>query len=96
MRILNDIQESLLKDERKLLSDLRASLMPFGASQEDQLTLGQSIHQLDELFLLVVVGEERPNQRPVGSEASQGGRHAYNDANQHPALWRDPGTLGGE
>lgn len=57
MRILNDIQESLLKDERKLLNDLRASLMPFGASQEDQLTLGQSIQQLDELFLLVVVGE---------------------------------------
>jgi small GTP-binding protein len=31
--------------------------VPFGASQDDQLTLGQSIQQLDELFLLVVVGE---------------------------------------
>lgn len=57
MRVLNDIQETMLRDERKLLNDLRASLVPFGASQEDQLTLGQSIQQLDELFLLVVVGE---------------------------------------
>jgi len=43
MRVLNDIQETILRDERKLLNDLRASLVPFGASQEDQLTLGQSI-----------------------------------------------------
>ena len=57
MRVLNDIQENLLREERKLLNDLRASLVPFGAAQEDQITLGQSIQQLDELFLLVVVGE---------------------------------------
>ena len=57
MRVLNDIQENLLREERKLLNDLRASLVLFGAAQEDQITLGQSIQQLDELFLLVVVGE---------------------------------------
>jgi small GTP-binding protein len=57
MRVLNDLQENLLKDERKLLTDLRVSLGPFGASQEDQQTLGQSIQQIEELFLLVVVGE---------------------------------------
>jgi ribosome biogenesis GTPase A len=55
--VLNETQEIVLKDERLLLNDLRASLVPFGASQEDQQTLGQSIQQLDELFLLVVVGE---------------------------------------
>jgi small GTP-binding protein len=57
MRILTDSQEALLKDERQILNDLRLSLVQFGASQEDQATLGDSIHQLDELFLLVVVGE---------------------------------------
>ncbi len=57
MRILNEYQESLLKDERQLLNDLRVALVAFGADPEDQATLAQSIAQLDELFLLVVVGE---------------------------------------
>ena len=57
MRILNDAQEALLKDARNLLNDLRASLIQFGANTEDHETLAQSIRQLDELFLLVVVGE---------------------------------------
>lgn len=57
MRILTDAQENLLKDARNLLNDLRASLIQFGASTEDHETLAHSISQLDELFLLVVVGE---------------------------------------
>jgi small GTP-binding protein len=57
MRILNDQQEALLRDERKLLNDLRIALIQFGVASEDQETLNQSIQQLDELFLLVVVGE---------------------------------------
>jgi len=57
MRILTDAQEILLKDARNLLNDLRASLIQFGAAAEDHETLAQSIRQLDELFLLVVVGE---------------------------------------
>ena len=57
MRILTDGQESLLKDARSLLNDLRVSLVNFGAAAEDHETLGQSIRQLDELFLVVVVGE---------------------------------------
>lgn len=57
MRILNKPQENMLNRERKLLSDLRVALVNFGASQEDQKTLASSFHQLDELFLLVVVGE---------------------------------------
>ncbi len=36
---------------------LRLALVKFGGTQEDQDTLGESISQLDELFLLVVVGE---------------------------------------
>ncbi len=57
MRILTETQENLLNDARRLLNDLRASLIQFGATQEDHETLAHSIHQLDELFLLVVVGE---------------------------------------
>ncbi len=57
MRILNDSQEILLKDSRNVLNDLRSSLVQFGATSEDHQTLADSIRQLDELFLLVVVGE---------------------------------------
>ncbi len=57
MRILSDEQESLLKRERHLLNELRVALVQFGAAPEDHQTLGESIQQLDELFLLVVVGE---------------------------------------
>jgi len=54
---LTDAQENLLKDSRNLLNNLRASLIQFGATPEDHETLADSIRQLDELFLLVVVGE---------------------------------------
>lgn len=57
MRILTDRQEELLNKERKLLNDLRVTLTRFDVAGEDQKTLGESIQQLDELFLLVVVGE---------------------------------------
>lgn len=57
MRILTKPQENLLKEERQLLNDLRVALVQFDATPEDQQTLAQSIQQLDELFLLVVVGE---------------------------------------
>jgi small GTP-binding protein len=57
LKILNEPQELLLKDERRLLDELRLALVEFKASPEDIETLGKSIEQLDELFLLVVVGE---------------------------------------
>lgn len=57
MRILTTQQEILLKEERQLLTDLRLMLTQFGAPPEDQQTLADSIQQLDEFFLLVVVGE---------------------------------------
>ena len=57
MRILNDKQEQLLKEERNLLNDLRVILVSFGATPDDEATLAQSIEQLDDLFLLVIVGE---------------------------------------
>ncbi|MDD5466600.1 MAG: dynamin family protein [Anaerolineales bacterium] len=57
MHILNEQQEVLLNEERDFLNQLRVALVAFGAASEDQATLGQSIRQLDDLFLLVVVGE---------------------------------------
>ncbi|MDI6694534.1 MAG: dynamin family protein [Anaerolineales bacterium] len=57
MHILTDHHEKLLKEERQILSDLRVALAQFEAAQEDDQTLADTIAQLDELFLLVVVGE---------------------------------------
>jgi small GTP-binding protein len=57
MRILTDHQENILKEERQILNDLRATLVQFEVNPDDQKTLVDSIQQLDELFLLVVVGE---------------------------------------
>jgi small GTP-binding protein len=57
LHILNEQQESLLKNERQLLTDLRLAMVQFGADPGDSDTLGKSLEQLDELFLLVVVGE---------------------------------------
>ena len=57
MRILNPKQQALLKDERRLLNDLRAVLVRLGTQPEDEESLKLSILQLDELFLIVVVGE---------------------------------------
>src|SRR5512143_9285 len=57
MRILNEQQETLLKDERRLLNDLRVALVQIGTEPTDQETLADSIQQREEIFLLVVVGE---------------------------------------
>ncbi|HXT28815.1 MAG TPA: dynamin family protein, partial [Vicinamibacterales bacterium] len=55
--ILDPAEQELVREERRILNDLRASLIRFGASDENLAPLEQSIAQLDELFLLVVVGE---------------------------------------
>jgi len=56
-RILDRRQDELVADERRLLADLQVALAAFDAAADDQATLGRSIRQLDELFLLVVAGE---------------------------------------
>jgi len=55
--ILDPAQQDVVREERRILGDLRASLIRFGASDENMAPLERSIEQLDELFLLVVVGE---------------------------------------
>ena len=46
-----------LNGGRQLLAQLRDALTKFDASAEDQAALASSIRQLDEFFMLVVVGE---------------------------------------
>jgi small GTP-binding protein len=55
--LLTPAEQELLAEERRILNELRGSLIRFGASDENMAPLERSIEQLDELFLLVVVGE---------------------------------------
>jgi len=55
--ILSRKQSDLVKDEKKWLERLQLALAGFEVTPEDQSTLSKSLHQLDELFLLVIVGE---------------------------------------
>ncbi len=57
MKILSKKQQELLTRERELLNKLQLSLVEYGIRAEDQQSLAESIHQLDDFFLLVVVGE---------------------------------------
>jgi small GTP-binding protein len=56
-KILDPAQDELLKEERRVLSRLRTALVKFDAAPEHQSALDSSIEQLDELFLLVIIGE---------------------------------------
>src|ERR1044071_2181097 len=55
--VLSAELQTQLNNGRQLLGELRDALSRFGASSEDQAALASSIRQLDEFFLLVVVGE---------------------------------------
>ena len=57
MKILTEPQEELLRSERTFLNDLRVKLSDFNAPKSDLDNLGKAISQLDDLFLLVIVGE---------------------------------------
>jgi small GTP-binding protein len=57
MGVLKTEQEALLKEERRIMNDLQMTLVKFSGESEDEESLRHSIQQLDELFLLVVVGE---------------------------------------
>ena len=55
--ILTPAEQDLLREERRILNELRAALLRLGIADEHIAPLERSIEQLDELFLLVVVGE---------------------------------------
>ncbi|RMF29559.1 MAG: dynamin, partial [Chloroflexi bacterium] len=54
---LTPAQERLVDQVRQWLEALQAALVELKASAEDQEALDQSLRQLDDFFLLVVVGE---------------------------------------
>src|SRR3954471_17399045 len=56
-KILSDPEDELVREERQVLGRLRVALARFDAARDQQLALERSIEQLDELFLLVIVGE---------------------------------------
>jgi GTP-binding protein EngB required for normal cell division len=57
LRVLDIGSEAHLAHARELLANLRQALTQFGASTGDQAALETSIRQLDQLFMLVIVGE---------------------------------------
>ena len=54
---LDETRRALLADERRLLGELRDWLVRLGAPEEQRQALADSLEQLEEPFLLVVVGE---------------------------------------
>ena len=56
-RVLSEQTDQQLTAARRLLSDLQVELASVPATGPDATTLAESVRQLDELFLLVVVGE---------------------------------------
>jgi small GTP-binding protein len=56
-RVLSDESDQQLTAARRLLGDLQVELAKVPATVGDAATLADSVRQLDELFLLVVVGE---------------------------------------
>ena len=57
MRVLEPTAQAQLSQARELLATLRDTLAEFGAAAEERAALVSSIRQLDDLFLIVVVGE---------------------------------------
>jgi small GTP-binding protein len=55
--VLTPPLDDALKDARGLLGEVREALTRFGATDADRSSMEASVRQLDELFLLVVVGE---------------------------------------
>src|SRR6478609_3494744 len=56
-KILSGPEDELVREERQVLARLRTALVRFDAAPDQQRALEKSIEQLDELFLLVIVGE---------------------------------------
>ena len=77
-RILTGAEDELLREERQVLGRLRLALARFDAAPDQQQALDQSIEQLDQLFLLVIVGEFNAGKSAfinaiVGSRIAQEG-----------------------
>jgi small GTP-binding protein len=101
--VLDARQQALLAEERGLLGSLQVQLARLDLPVEDQEALARSIAQLDQLFLLVVVGEfnagksafinallgERILEEGVTPTTTRVGLLRYG-----PAVGREPGGAG--
>jgi len=56
-KLLSKEQDTILKEERLQLEGLRLTLVRLDPASHDMLLLQQALRQLEEIFLLVVVGE---------------------------------------
>ena len=98
--ILNRKQSQILKDEKAALERLQLALAGFDVTPEDQKTLQKSLQQLDELFLLVIVGEFNSGKSAfinalLGRALSARGSHPHHGPDLHPASRRGLGPGGG-
>ena len=55
--VLTDEQAQFLRQEKEALAEIHLALAEIDVSRDGLATLQKAILQLDELFLLVVVGE---------------------------------------
>jgi len=55
--VISSALEAKLNEARRLLAELADALHRFGATEADRASMAASIRQLDEFFLVVVVGE---------------------------------------
>ena len=80
--ILDEKRKSLLRELHRQLGELRVLLVRVETSEEHQKALARAISQLDELFLLVVVGEFNAGKSAVINalarrEGARGGAHPH-------------------
>ena len=78
MRILDERREALVEKERGLLERLISFLGDFGAPKEDAELVGRALADLEEMFLLVIVGEFNSGKSAfvnalLGAEVSEEG-----------------------
>jgi len=78
VRILDERREALVEKERGLLERLISFLGDFGAPKEDAELVGQALADLEEMFLLVIVGEFNSGKSAfvnalLGAEVSEEG-----------------------
>jgi len=78
VRILDERREALVEKERGLLERLISFLGDFGAPKEDAELVGRALADLEQMFLLVIVGEFNSGKSAfvnalLGAEVSQEG-----------------------
>ena len=57
LELLTKAQEELVAEARRVLGDLQVALAAIGGDEQTRRQLSDAVRQLDDLFLLVVVGE---------------------------------------